>query len=559
MTQARDILLNQLSCLRADANIRDFLAKAEAALRSERWLMSAIEPPRAYSQVVKEAVHCLARDHIAFYVADFFREGGSAVPPTTALVSFSSSFGVPRARLTDYKCDALSTCNDAQFVPRLERELKTGWQEGLAQASRRFELHELAQRRVRMESSPAARIPVYVCPCTTQPSWLDTSGGSGDEQLNQKNYSLCASHLILDRSRNAPVASLICLPLHDLAQSSARLEAAYQYLKNIEDPGEKSIDDPNRELERTHYDAYVSYLSKLLNYGTPQVPSHLCLCTIAVSDELSNLRLGSVMLFSEDPCLPLLAAGIHDLCHDFFDALYKIEMAAHIRQETSLSVTRWLAHEVSNWASCLANAVKPVEDALKQDDVRREGKVKVEAVRTCTDNVRAVAISLPSTADFLRQFMRNANATVLIQEFEAKLHMAFSAQAPAYVERLTFTSRMVPGKTIPVGLLLAALELTRNAYANKDQYLAKDWRVSVDLFEERGSLVLQVDSAPQDEDGIRKLRDAVRGADGAERGLGIRLIKQVVATLGGALTTEGDEPGRGIIRCELPMRDGETR
>ena len=191
----RDLLVDHLSRIRNDAGLRRLRATAEQALKQDQWLAAGIDPPRAYVRIVGEALHQFAREHLRKY----FKAAWSDRSDTVALLSYSSSFGQHTggpARITDYGCDSLLD-KDPPFLSQTNRILDLLWKRHLATLPRRFEIHELAQRRIRFSDLPPVRVPIFICPNDRGPDWLEELHAVGESQ--RERYELIDSVLVCTR------------------------------------------------------------------------------------------------------------------------------------------------------------------------------------------------------------------------------------------------------------------------------------------------------------------------------------------------------------------------
>ena len=330
-----DALRDQLNSLRFDKYLREKISEVSTLITNQRAeLVSGFI--QSYSQVICEALHRLASTHLqAYYEASFERSPGPAV----VLLSYRSSIvgkTDSTRRVTDWRPDSLSEFEHSNALAyHVHKTIDELWIKELATKAN-FDLHSLAQKRISIPGFLDMRLPIYLSACQGTPYWM------ADRSVKREGYVIYRR----DAKQKRPIAFFMSLPLQS---NNVQLigQVVQEFVREHRQAQFSTTNPyPKEDLTREQCDAYAAYLNQLMQFeGSEGGIKPLCLCTIAVSDELSNVALGTAMVFSTEAVDQQVAMGIHHICFDLLNALYKIEQEASLLRDLTSLVTAWVRHD----------------------------------------------------------------------------------------------------------------------------------------------------------------------------------------------------------------------
>lgn len=521
----------EISELRFDGMLRGFLREAREALARHLTTTEAGRLPSQYESAVYKTFEHFAQNHLRALYQGLERDNRAA-----ALLSYSSLLRKPDRRLTDLRPVSL-TADSEHLAAHVGGVLDTTWKR-VAQRPQYLALHRLAQCPIKYGDTISVRIPVYMNACQAQPQWLS---------VPPDEFALRGPFLF-NKTHTEPLAALYSAC--DSAEGSIA-PSLQEFVERLAATQEEGGDRyPGPAFPQEEYRVYAEYLTELLGWNDRGSSCPLHLCTIAISDDLSNIPLGTAMIFSEKAIHPEAATEIHDLCFEVFDGFYKLESELYYRQQTALLVANWVNHEAKNWASdigVIADRLFALED-IPQD---------------LPNDLVALSKTVPITTELLRQMHLSAGG-ISIRYFRSNVRYMSRCLLKQATVSLD-TDAVSPTRDVPRGLLLITMELLRNVVKHGRRAPA-DMDVCVSLSEDQGSLILSVKSWPHrgDIEAIttldqlnRELVPALMFQPTLNRKIGAAIVKQLVAALGGAVTWRWDPLDTGeeatvTATCRIP-------
>lgn len=523
----------ELNKLRRSPEIRKYVRDARQALKEGLSMKPADDLPKMYEKVVFDSLHYLAEEHLRAYFEDKFKGESKAA---IILLSYSSLLKQPNRRVMDLEPDHLSG-GDETLRTHIKNIISEKWVP-ISKRRERLEIHRLAQRPVSPRDGVPQRIPIYIS--AFEIKW--------PEDLIVKGHFIYKIH-----DEENPVGAYIHCPLSDVdpALPTHRLRKFVQCLARSQfDQNDRY---PIADLPTEEYLSYVDYIRELLLLGTGPTP--LCLCTIAISDDLSDVPLGTAMIFSERVVSPEVATGIREICFDVFNAFYKIESEAYSRRQSSLLLANWVNHEAKNWAAGIRN----LAEALENNAQKSGGH---EYVLETGEDLKALATTIPLTTELLRQINLNADPKPLAEFNHEVIQILRAIISKQSTE--SYHCAIDADLRVPRGLLMICMELIRNVQKHNNAAPSTDLKIRVELEKKNGSLVLTVTSSPHNEaftesDLTRLNSEKASTLRLAGNKLGGKLIKNLVEIMGGSIRWDWERIRNGEnsiavkATCEIPL------
>jgi hypothetical protein len=243
----------------------------------------------------------------------------------------------------------------------------------------------------------------------------------------------------------------------------------------------------------TSYEGYERYINQLLGWSRG-----LWLCTVAVSDELTDLPLGTAMVFSENAPEPEIAARINALCFEVMNAIEKIERLALNLSDTSKALAAWVNHEAKGWFSVLDQQLiqmrrltkKLSPDAHEATQPEGTGPAVRDRLVAIHDRLHDLKTYAPNVIELLNHFTGTESGQITGRAFEE--------QVSAYIRSKELTPEVevaVGDVKIPKALVIIAFEFIRNARKRRE-VKGGAFTLRVRLTKRFDAVVLEVSSAP---------------------------------------------------------------
>lgn len=534
----------QIKALRADAALRDSIARAKDALRDQLAFSSAREALPQYENVIKSALHHLARNHLQDLVKPELAPGDKGV----IVLSYSSRYA---SRVADFESPDPLDDPEGSLATHVGAVIEHDWKRALSKIPGMFELHRLAQCRINLQGSPPTRLPIYVS-ATAKPQWLGL-------------YDLASAPGFAIKTTNRSVDAAL-FELGDISDDNDLQRRFIGFVEGYRNAEETKRCYPSVDIAPDKYAAYVIYLKKLLAAGAER----LCLCTVAISDELSNVALGTAMLFTTVPLRPVTAAAVHAVCFELFNALHMVEARADERHKTASMVAHWVHHEAQHWATQMKGIASCLVSPARLEDTPDEPD-EPDAVRPLLDQselaaeLKALADVVPMTTELLRQLNRDITKGIGPQKFTESIQTIFSAIAKQDGYATVVDVDGDWNGNVPYGLVPVALELVRNAVRYRVT-TGGNKHIAVALKESGHFLCLRVSSEPQLRLNLSKIEslNAIDETEHLELGTDLRLtgsmlVKRIVRILGGDVHWQARSRADGQLvvtaTCNIPVPD----
>ena len=524
-----DALRDQLNSLRFDKYLREKISDVRTLITNQRG-ESVRGFTQAYNQVICEALHRLAVAHLqAYYDASFESSPGPAV----VLLSYRSSIigqTDSARRVTDWQPDSLSKSEQSvALAHHVYKTIDELWNKKLASVAN-FDLHSLAQKRISIPGFLDMRLPIYLSACQGATNWMADPSVEREGPVIYRKVA----------KQKQPIAFFMDLPLQ--SNNMQRIGRAVQEFVRDHRQTQFSVDNPypKEELTQEQGDAYTAYLNQLMKFeGSENTVKPLCLCTIAISDELSNVALGTAMVFSTEAVDQQVAMGIHHICFDLLNALYKIEQEASLLRDLTFLVTAWVHHESKNWSKSVTRYVQGIRKHVKELSKEKSGNQappSAERLTKIADDLEAVAETAVISTQLLEQFSDTGSESLTKEMFEEKVKLLVRLKRDVEVKR-----NITAEGSIPRGVLLVCCELIRNADRHRAGKGEGKGKMIVELKQHQNTLRLTVTSEPHDlTEGLKKLKAVVlqdsfdvSGASATKSGLGGILIGRLAKVLNG--------------------------
>jgi phosphoglucosamine mutase len=534
-TKLATVIKRELEELRRNRDIRTFIKEARQVLKEGLPTKASHELPKRYENTIYQTLHHLATEHLRSYFAE--KLGGS-VNEAVILLSYSSLLKRPNRRITDSP-DRLSGADD--LCSHITKVIDDKWNL-ISKRPNRFEIHQLAQSPVCPKDGVPVRVPIYIS--AVDIPWSD-------------DFVVRPPFVYGKNNERDPVAAYFYCPFSETDPSEATVlleQFVESHARAQFDPEETY---PAGHLPLEEYTLYLDYLRDLLYLVRGSNSTPLCLCTIAISDELSDVPLGTAMIFSDVAILPEMTTDIRDLCFDVFGAFYKIESESYSRQQTALLLANWINHEAKNWAAGIRNRAKELEKQYNEG-----GPAEVFEIG---ERLKALAVTIPLTTELLRQLDLHADAMPLNDFRDNVKHILRAVINKGSANN--FDCSLDSSLRVPRGLLVICMELIRNVQKHSIAVPRADVKVKVELEKDNGNLVLIVSSSPHNAatsiPNLESLNSAHSLAleDGNNK-LGGSLIKSLVSIMGGRVEwrwepkTAPDNQIAVRVTCIVPS--GET-
>lgn len=575
-----DQLQSALEKLRRDPFLRGYVTELGELLRSERGFTPRPAFVETYKGIVVKSLHHLVTEHIRpYFTARIGDKAESEVTyPAAILISYNSNVvGIDnrQRRITDWIPDDLSPVTESARVSEhvrgiLERE----WLRKTSLRPNIVELHLLAQKRISISGSLPVRLPIYI------------SARALTETNNPKSWiRLGENFLMTDEVEDTEKADyepplsqgiFFELPLDELGQKRIG-SALSKFVSKLEAlQVNKHNSYPGRRIPIEDYEAYGGYLKSLLLYSDSSgVMTPLCLSTIAISDELSNVPLGTAMVIAPYDLDHDMAVGISHLCFDLFSAYYKTEQEASLLRETAFLVTAWVHHEAAHWSRYVSTQADHLTDQIEEITGIEEGFAdrEVPTTENISKRLSSVTAQLSESSEELKAISIIAMlSTELLKQLGGP---TTSVIQPAYfTEKITSLLKLYSHveatlsvrckRKFPRALLLICCELVRNADKHLSGKGIVTGKIAIDLEDQADTLSLTVTSEPhasQDAaalEALNNLRDSIHSnLDDymqKEEQLGGLLIHMLADVMGGRAEWSWVEMGQSRIRVKASCK-----
>jgi hypothetical protein len=552
----KDNLKEALEYLRRDPQLRNYVDQLSKLLQNERGLTPRRAFVEAYREIIIQSLHHLSKEHIRRYS---FRASDDS-KPSVVLVSYNSSVVGMRdseRRITDWHPDSLSSTElSIQIAQHVRQSIEEEWLKKASQRPNVFELHLLAQKRISIEGSLPARLPLYIAAAHNPALGRSTSVPSGDQspadtnrpELGAAEQSISAQGIFLN------------LPLINVSREETAQELSNFIMKVRDLQVNKNRPYPEKLIPLEDLAAYGDYLKSLLVYkDSANMPVPLSLCTIAISDELSNLPLGTAMVISSHTFDYQIAIGISHLCLDLFSAFYKIEQEASLLRETAFLITAWVHHEAAHWSHHVkAGADQLAESVEELKGVAQPGNELASKLAAITnelsslqDDLTVIATTATISTELLRQLAGPSGSLIESRKFLEKVNTFLKLY-----DQVKPTVDVAYNQRFPRAVLLACCEFIRNAAKNVSDHLVAPARIAITLNEHSGVLKLQVESEPHDIQNVRALNDlnnrdhrlTLEDVSSKRDHLGGFLVHLLADFVGGHVSWQWEEIGTNRIR-----------
>lgn len=530
-----DALRDQLNSLRFDEHLRKSIYEVGRLITNQRGSGSVKEFTQTYRHVICDALHWLAVTHIKPYYEGSFE---SSTETAVVLLSYRSSIigqADSARRVTDWQPDRLDESeNSIALAHHLYKTIEELWNNKLASKAN-FDLHSLAQKRISIPGFLEMRLPIYLSAYQGTTNWMNSPS------IERDGYLVFRSDT---KQKTQPIAFFM-----DIPSQSQDVQMIVQQFVRGHRQAQFSIANryPKEELTPEQCDAYAAYLNELMKFEDSQNGTRpLCLCTIAVSDELSNVPLGTAMIFSTDVVDQQIAMGIHHICFDLLSALYKIEQEASLLRDLASLVTAWVHHESRHWATSVSKYVREIRN--HNHDPR-----SAERFTKIADDLEAVAETAVISTQLLEQFSDTSFQPLTPEGFEQKVKLLMRLKRDVEV-----SCNIAAEGFIPRGVLLVCCELIRNADRHRALKGEVKGKIVVDLQQQEKNLRLTVISEPHDfTEELEKLNSLGRldsfdifGVGDVESGLGGILISRLARVLNGTAQWEWEAIENNKIRVK---------
>lgn len=471
MSQPAPSIVECLDDLRHDEQLWEAIhAIEETAAAWKAGLRPSLELVRGHHTAVRAALQVLSEN----YLARFFQ---SLDQPAVILLNYQSALsasGEDGIRIADAEPRPLTSHlpETMALVEHVRRVLDREWPH-IRKAPNYFQLHRLAQLRVSLPGGSPRRTPVYVSPSPTRPTWADRLKPTNPPGL-------------LHNGQNRPSVALYC----PAAPGGITIEGLRVFALGVASHQQQVHRYPDAS---TSYEGYERYINQLLGWNRG-----IWLCTVAVSDELTDLPLGTAMIFSEKAPEPEIAARINALCFEVMNAIEKIERLALNLSDTSKALAAWVNHEAKGWFSVLDQQLiqlrrltrrlfPEVQEATQPEEKPPDVRGQLETIHDRLHDLKTYA---PNVIELLNHFTGKEAGQIT--------GGAFREQVSAYIRSKEVAPAVevaVGDLKIPKALVIIAFEFIRNARKRRE-VKGGEFTLRVRLSQRFDAVVLEVHSAP---------------------------------------------------------------
>jgi hypothetical protein len=503
----KDNLRTALERLRRDDQLRNAVSEIGELVRRER----ALTPPESfettYKSIIIRSLHHLAETHLRNYYESSSGDSINSNDPCLILLSYQSSvIGATerKRRVTDWHPDLLSgeTRYDG-LSDHVKSVINQAWLKKASLRPNAIELHLLAQKRISLAGSVAIRPPIYLSAGTPRPSWLRQGVPLGNTLIILRDEEESTGD-----NAPAPVAVYVEIPFAKLETKEIALELS-EFVSEVKTvQANKRTPYPGHTVLVEDYEAYGDYLKALLVYPDQSGATPMCLCTIAVSDELSNVPLGTAMIISPWALDYSIAAGISHICFDLFSAYYKIEQEASLLRETAFLITAWVHHETAHWSNYVDSQAYDIDEIIDHVNTYVGDKVQLnnqpskpsldfralsERLTEVSKELEAISATATLSTELLKQLGGTSSALIPVEEFCDKVSVFLRLYS-----HIQATVEPDAQKDVPRALLLTCCEFIRNADKHLADKGAVTGKIHISLGDRAGFPELRVLSEPHD-------------------------------------------------------------
>jgi hypothetical protein len=224
---------------------------------------------------------------------------------------------------------------------------------------------------------------------------------------------------------------------------------------------------------------YAPYLKGLIDGTAGECTGFV---TTAISDELSNVPLGTLMLFSREPIDPSIVQSLQHLSFDLFGALYKTEQESVIRHNLTALMVTWMYQEATDWSERLRDAVRTLQGA--------------NAARAGLKPLEALAETAAAPIELFKQIVGVSATGVTGEQFRQMVEATFDSVSLPLSRKFSMDGLPV----IPRYLALICLALIRFASRSIVEDHAQKPSIDVRLKRTGDKLRLWIESSPHYED-----------------------------------------------------------
>ena len=467
-----------------------------------------------YVATVTAGLHRFSQQHLRGYIDKVLKR-----PHVAVVLSYQTSlsdFDQAKRRITDWKADPL-TPGSENMAAQLSSFLAREWVSGAGQRTD-FQIHSLAQQRVRERTGVFVRVPVYITSKTTAPAWIDVESRATD-LLRPTSEAGDVAFVEVDATSKETVAK----SLGAFTQSWKKLAQGDTYV------GHEDIAN------------YAPYLQGLIDGTAGECTGFV---TTAISDELSNVPLGTLMLFSREPIDPSIVLSLQHLSFDLFGALYKTEQESVIRHNLTALMVTWMYQEAADWSERLRDAVRTLRDK--------------NAAQAGLKPLEALAETAAAPIELFMQIVGVSATGVAIELFRRMVEATFESVNLPLNRKLVIEG--LPA--IPRYLALICLALIRFASRLIVEDPAKNPSIDVRLERIGEKLALRIESSPHYEDAdlegaLRIMNYPYRQAKDVEilpgARLDLRLIWHVLLMKDGRIERAVAKDGSMTVEVTAPI------
>lgn len=470
--------------------------KLKKALRTAEQTLPRYGPPATeadrdrYATELSGILRMFGERHLRPYVESDVGSGEQSAKNVCAVLSYTSRL-LRKSRVSDFRPIKIIAGKDGEIDVHVDDLLKRVWLEKLSRDPKRVELNELAQRATCGADGLISRKPIIVS--------LEQAGSGTSEFEEEATWRV-----------RVPAAG----PVDEAVRILRSFVLQHRERQNQKNGKRYPLNE--NSISQEAFTGYVTYLRELLQ---PSADCFLTLTTIALSDELTDLPLGSVMLFSDRAIDASLARNIHHLCFYVVNAIYKWEGRMEERRSQTEILLSWFRHETVHWVRANSFVVDRLQDANPD-------------IPAAVQSIRDVATMADATIDLIGSSTKSdSNPAELRHALDAAQRLN---GAKATVEML------VSCDSFPVVMRAVCMELSLNAFK------ARAAAIAISLDEEANDWVLRVTSSPHGPNDIDNIELMAGDDDSVQTNFrGIRLIRRVAELFQGtaawSITSRGPQ------------------
>jgi hypothetical protein len=547
-----DIIQDNITEIRENPEFHRLIKEIKGELNSALYVREWNDLSENFKSKIAKVLTVLGEKHLAKYwqeckgkMKDEVSDVCFALISYTSIVrTFSDESSIRVPNHPDYLTIPLTRIN-ASIKKNLDMVLKKYWKEKILPKKNHIEIHKVAQLKYRFEAQGEKHLFIYV---------NSTSHGKLPETELWERFIITDSFLY-DHEKKSPDAAVFFFP-ENKEELPLKLHSFFQQLQKHIDISDSVITGiPQQGQENEPYRDYADYIGRLLSgpSSNHDIKSEsLCLCTIAVTDELSDIPLGTVMLFTDRIVPPGVAIGLHDLCFELFDALHKLESDIQQRHKTAWLLSNWTDHELAHWhmdAERIAGRLDECECPSKNNNIRE-----------LAQELRDLAIEVKRCGQLFALYQEqgvNIDSEEFRKEIEAVLRKRTKAIGRSK-DSYELSIELPEWGRIPAVLLPVTVELIRNAFRHSSAVIIK-----VSYEKKNGNIVLSVSSPIKKKSDYSQIKSILTEnyiPESSTKPHGLWLIKTILRPQGGRITVcprsenEINEKSMLTIKIEVPFK-----